>query len=58
MAPTVGGQYFLSDNFSVGGEWSIVIMNTASEEGRGLQYHEFKEMTTNTVSRLTIRYYF
>ena len=50
IVPTSGGQYFLSDNFSIGGEYSVVVMNTLTPERT--------KMIINTVSRLTIRHYF
>tara|TARA_B100000315_G_C14548877_1_gene574670 strand:+ start:1180 stop:1776 length:597 start_codon:yes stop_codon:yes gene_type:complete len=53
VAPTIGAQYFISKNFSIGGEFSAVrASHTDSDDD------EIEQITWTTVPRLILRFYF
>jgi len=59
FGPALGGEYFLGDNFSIGGEISILhvaINNTEDPKPTG--YKDNKNNYTSTNSGLFLRFYY
>ena len=53
VAPTIGVQYFISENFSIGGECSAVRASHTDDSD-----DEIEQITWTTVPRLILRFYF
>ena len=54
VAPTIGVQYFISENFSIGGECSAVRASHTDDSDDS----EIEQKTWTTVPRLILRFYF
>ena len=54
VAPTIGVQYFISENFSIGGECSAVRASHTDDSDDD----EIEQITWTTVPRLILRFYF
>ena len=57
VAPTIGGEYFLSNHFSLGGEAQLRY-STFSEEGDDNNNAELSASSTATKALIFIRFYF
>jgi len=56
IAPTVGTEYFFSENFSFGGEGQLRTMESESQDNYSNTVHKTK--TTTLISNFMVRFYF
>ena len=56
IAPTVGTEYFFSENFSFGGEGQLRTMESESQDNYSNTVHKTK--TTTLISKFMVRFYF
>lgn len=57
VAPTVGFEYFLQRNISIGAEAGFSYMRTSGHDSYVANEADTKESTTSTTTAMTIRYY-
>ncbi|PJA53470.1 MAG: hypothetical protein CO167_07285 [Candidatus Marinimicrobia bacterium CG_4_9_14_3_um_filter_48_9] len=58
VAPTVGGEYFFSNHFSLGGEISFERLISKQTSNNSPYYEPTELLTYNTNPHITLRYYF
>ncbi len=58
ISPTVGGEYFFSDHFSMGGEAQFMYSSTSFESDDDYSDEEVTISTTSTKAIIYVRFYF